>query len=719
MSTTPPSYDRQASFTSFQTPDAPTAGANLEAEFNRIKTSSDATQARLAEIQRDDGLLRNESVHPDALSQAVRALLTITGGQIEGSWATGVSYDKGDVVSRDGSTYIAALAHLSGATFTVDLAAGKWLLVSGSAFASATSYGVVGDGVVDDATAFETFIDALQVSGRTGFVPAGTYRISFIRRRSLTKNLRIVCDPAAVFVGTSTKQDFAGAGQTSFTVTEFTPSANGFVVVHVASGGAQTVLVENTGYTVTGQLINTAAGSAPFGALSVGDTLRVVSANGMIELGANSLGGCEIDWIGGKIDASARGYAENTGSGSGIVFYNTRRGSCKDVYAYASDDWEAAIATGLGGDSGITTLSCDNFEIAGCLLVGWGDLGVYATGGASAGESDDGYGVDIHNCGFVKCQSAASVKRGGQASHIHHCWARECNIGFSFYPTGNSSDGGRGSIHDNFGLRIGRIFVDCRATKGVVVHDNTCIDIGYAPDGVTARTTPSAFQFLGVEDGQMHDNVVRLDAWAQNNQRGIVFGQESGFGGQTVDSTAHHNKIVGLSVGMIESGAGTNNAFLDNEILSCATPVSAILSTSRCSYWDGTTRRSNVGATLQAESGTYTPTLTNTSNITASTPYPAQWMRVGRVVTVSGRIEVTAAANSTGTELRVSLPIAPTFANLGECAGVASFGDVQAGGADVKIRGQVGGANARFNYTSGTSAVASREMTFTLTYVIP
>jgi hypothetical protein len=588
-----------------------------------------------------------------------------------------------------------------------------------SDFLTATDYGVTGDGVTDDGDAIEAFIDRLQVVKKTGYFPPGNYYLSYVRRRALTENLKIICDPGAIFTGAPTKQDFAGAGQTSFLVTLFEPSANGFVVVHVTSGGVQTVLVENTGYTVTGQTVDTATGSAPFGALAVGDTLRVVSANGMIELGANALGGCEIDWQGGKIDASARGYAENTGSGSGIVFYNTRRGSCKDLYAYASDDWETAVALGLGGDSGITPLSCDNFEVSGCLLVGWGDLGVYATGGSSAGESDDGYGVDIHNCGFIKCQSAASVKRGGQASHIHHCWARECNIGFSFYPTGSNADGGRGSIHDNFGLRMGRIFVDCRATKGVVVHDNTCIDIGFAPDGVTARTTPSAFQFLGVEDGQIHDNIVRLEAWATGTQRGIVFGQETTFGGQTTDSTAHHNKIVGLGVGVIESGAGTNNAFIDNEILSTTTPISAILSTSRCSYWDGTERRSNVGTAMHPEYGTYTPTLTNTSNITASTAYPAQWMRVGRTVTVSGRVEITAAANSTGTELRVSLPVAATFTALGECCGAGSFGDVQAGGSDIKIRGQVGGSTARFSYTTGTSAVAVREASYTFTYTIP
>ena len=87
MSASPTPYTRQASFASFQTPDAPTVGLNLDAEFNRLKQASDTTQARLGEIQRDDGKLRNASVHPDALSLEIRALLAITGGQIEGATA--------------------------------------------------------------------------------------------------------------------------------------------------------------------------------------------------------------------------------------------------------------------------------------------------------------------------------------------------------------------------------------------------------------------------------------------------------------------------------------------------------------------------------------------------------------------------------------------------------------------------------------------------------
>lgn len=71
-------------------------------------------------------------------------------------------------------------------------------------------------------------------------------------------------------------------------------------------------------------------------------------------------------------------------------------------------------------------------------------------------------------------------------------------------------------------------------------------------------------------------------------------------------------------------------------------------------------------------SGTYTPTLTNTTNIDASTPYEAQWMRIGNVVTVSGKVDIDATLTATLTRLDLSLPVASDFGAQEDCAGTAS-----------------------------------------------
>ena len=68
-------------------------------------------------------------------------------------------------------------------------------------------------------------------------------------------------------------------------------------------------------------------------------------------------------------------------------------------------------------------------------------------------------------------------------------------------------------------------------------------------------------------------------------------------------------------------------------------------------------------------SGTYTPTLTNVSNVTSSTATVCHYMRVGNVVTVGGQLSITATATNTDTQVRITLPIASTFSNARQLAG--------------------------------------------------
>lgn len=77
-------------------------------------------------------------------------------------------------------------------------------------------------------------------------------------------------------------------------------------------------------------------------------------------------------------------------------------------------------------------------------------------------------------------------------------------------------------------------------------------------------------------------------------------------------------------------------------------------------------------ATQYIASGTYTPSLTNGANVAASTAYACQWMRVGNVVTVSGRVDIDpTAAGAASTTLDISLPIASNLALTGQLGGTA------------------------------------------------
>lgn len=114
-------------------------------------------------------------------------------------------------------------------------------------------------------------------------------------------------------------------------------------------------------------------------------------------------------------------------------------------------------------------------------------------------------------------------------------------------------------------------------------------------------------------------------------------------------------------------------------------------------------------------SGTYTPTLTNVANVTASTAYACQWMRVGNVVTVSGQvdIDVTLAA-STASELGVSLPIASSITAVEQVGGDAISDSV----ASLSARIKADATNDRASVVFKAISLTNDTYSFTFTYVI-
>ena len=79
----------------------------------------------------------------------------------------------------------------------------------------------------------------------------------------------------------------------------------------------------------------------------------------------------------------------------------------------------------------------------------------------------------------------------------------------------------------------------------------------------------------------------------------------------------------------------------------------------------------------------YTPTLTNVANLTASTAYTCQYMRVGNFVVVSGRVDVDPTLAATSTQLGISLPIDAAFTSIQDCGGVAFASGIASQGAAI------------------------------------
>jgi hypothetical protein len=116
---------------------------------------------------------------------------------------------------------------------------------------------------------------------------------------------------------------------------------------------------------------------------------------------------------------------------------------------------------------------------------------------------------------------------------------------------------------------------------------------------------------------------------------------------------------------------------------------------------------------LSLASGTYTPTLTSVANLDATAAYVCQYLRVGSVVTVSGRIDVDPTAATT-TQVGISLPIASNFANTNECGGVAFCLGVAGQGACI----YADAANDRVTMEWITADTSARGMFFSFTYRI-
>jgi hypothetical protein len=121
-------------------------------------------------------------------------------------------------------------------------------------------------------------------------------------------------------------------------------------------------------------------------------------------------------------------------------------------------------------------------------------------------------------------------------------------------------------------------------------------------------------------------------------------------------------------------------------------------------------------AALQVSSGTWTPTLTNTTNVASSTSNPGGWTIIGDVVQFSVRLAATATAGTSGapvsTILEMSLPVAVDLIAVAQAAGCATIGE------SPYVAGQVSAntANNTLNVAWFATSTSNRAITITGSY---
>lgn len=270
----------------------------------------------------------------------------------------------------------------------------------------------------------------------------------------------------------------------------------------------------------------------------------------------------------------------------------------------------------------------------------------------------------------------------------------------------------------------GLVNVSIMNSSGItVIEDNTVVE-----NNVVIFSPSSSLSALWLKSGNdiYNGNSGRVGVGTSTPRSQLSIGQYLDFisgeysatGAATIRSSAGGSMVVNPKPGNFGTyfnfDAGTQGSFFCN---GAGGIMGAILGDGRM-Y--GTVLHNNesavTGTTNQfIASGTYTPTLVNTANITSSTAFLNQWIRVGNVVTVSGYVTIQASGAGL-CYLEIPLPIASDFTNVynlggsGVGRGTATVGDHLSFNAEVTTNT----VEAIWSAQSATSV----NFTYTYTYLI-
>lgn len=183
-------------------------------------------------------------------------------------------------------------------------------------------------------------------------------------------------------------------------------------------------------------------------------------------------------------------------------------------------------------------------------------------------------------------------------------------------------------------------------------------------DNGTSRTTPLVVDTINkvVAPGQDNDTDLgsATNAWKTLRVNGIELGHDTA---NTITASSGILSVEGVEQVNLSSSQTLTNKTLTSPTLTApvlGTPASGTLT--NCTGLPASTG-------ITGGDGTYTPTFTGVLNITSSTAYPAQYIRVGNTVTVSGKVDVDPTAGATLSQIGISLPIASNFDADSQCGG--------------------------------------------------
>jgi len=127
----------------------------------------------------------------------------------------------------------------------------------------------------------------------------------------------------------------------------------------------------------------------------------------------------------------------------------------------------------------------------------------------------------------------------------------------------------------------------------------------------------------------------------------------------------------------------------------------------------GASTAANARTNLGITSSTYTPTITNISNIQAVTPAVCMFTQIGTMVTVNGRVNIDPTTNGSATAIEMTLPVASNLGAVGDLIGVSSCAQTTQSGA---LSANTTTDRALMEFQAGSNA--ARDHVFTFTYKV-